>query len=117
MQHGGVAYYVRDTIPTKPWPELDKENTQEVMFLTIRPHRMLRDTTHITLGVVYHPPGANDKAMTSYLSRCIDRILQHHPHIAVVLCGDFSKLKDSNLKTAHDLKQLVKQPTRDRAIL
>ena len=52
-----------------------------------------------------------------YLSRCIDRILQHHPHSAVVLCGDFNKLKDSNLKSAHNLKQLVKQPTRDRSIL
>ena len=55
--------------------------------------------------------------MTSYLSRCIDRILQHHPHSAVVHCGNFNKLKDSNLKTAHNLKQLVKQPTRDRAVL
>ena len=98
MQHGGVAYYLRDTIRTKRWPELDKDNTLEVMFLTMKPHRVPRDTTHIRLEVVYHPPGANGKAMASYLSRCIDHILQHHPHSAVILCEGFNKLKNSNLK-------------------
>ena len=44
MLHGGVACYVRDTIPTKHSPELDKDNTLEVMFLTMRHHRMPRDT-------------------------------------------------------------------------
>ena len=81
------------------------------------PHRIKRGISNITIGLVYHPPGSKDKPMLDHISACIDRIRQSFPEMAILLCGDFNQLKDARIRNDLQLRQLVKLPTRDKAIL
>ena len=73
--------------------------------------------SHITLGVVYHPPNSNNWKMTQHISKCVDAILQKHPHSGIIITGDFNKFKDNSIKSAYSLKQIVSKPTRGSNIL
>ena len=61
------------------WPKRDNNDHIEVIWVTLRPHRLPRDTTHITIGVEYHNLGAEDHQVTGHLSMCSDHILKQHP--------------------------------------
>ena len=115
--HGGVCCYVKENLPvTKVWEELDKQDL-EILWITIRPHHLPRDFTHITIGVVYHPPGSDDRTMSEHIIHCVDYILQQYPNSDIIICGDFNRMKDTYLKSACQLRQIVKRPTRKKAIL
>ena len=60
---GGVAVYVQETIPHCTWSELIDDGL-ETLWKTIRPMKMPRAFSHITLGIFYHPPNA----MTQHVS-------------------------------------------------
>ena len=65
-QHGGIACYVRNTIPTKHWTEVNQPNL-ETLWLTIRPPKMPRHHPQITICTVYHPPGSDDWTMLNHI--------------------------------------------------
>ena len=113
---GGVAFFIRDTIPVKVWTELIDPGF-ETLWITLRPPKMPRLFSHITIGVMYHPPNANNWAMTKHLTECIDTILQTHPHTGIFLTGDMNSFKDSSIKSSYSLKQIVNSPTRGDRIL
>ena len=52
----GVCVYVCNTIRYKLWTEL-RDDDVESLWITIRPKRLPRDVSMITLGVIYMPPG------------------------------------------------------------
>ena len=52
---GGVCVYIRNTIRYKLWTELLDDDV-ESLWITIRPKRLPRDVSMITLGVIYMPP-------------------------------------------------------------
>ena len=115
-QGGGVVCYVRSSIPTKHWSNLDSQKL-ETIWLTLRPTRMPRTYSHLIVGVLYHPPNDDDKGMLNQIEKSLDWILRHHPHSAIILLGDFNKLKDNRIRSNYQLRQIVKSPTRGRAIL
>ena len=109
--HGGIACYIKENLPViKEWHELNKQDL-ETLWITIRPVRMPREFTHITVGVVYHPPKSNDWDMSQHLTDCVDRILQKYPRSGILICGDFNHMKDSYLKWSCNLKQIVSKAT------
>ncbi len=54
-----------------------------------------REFTHITIGVVYHPPKSDDWAMSRHITDCVDKIILKFPHTGIFICGDFNHMKDS----------------------
>ena len=115
-QHRGVVCYVRDTIPTKQWTELNQPEL-ETMWMTIRPPKMPRNHPQITICTVYHPPGADDWTLLNHNDQSVDYVRRHHPYTGVITMGDLNKLRDSHLKRNHNLKQIVDIPTRGTATL
>jgi hypothetical protein len=78
---------------------------------------MPRAFSHITVGVMYHPPNANNKKMADHLITSMDTIIQAHPSSGIFLVGDMNSFRDSAVKSAFSLKQIVKQATRGNRIL
>jgi len=77
---------------------------------------MPRGVTHLLLGVVYHPPAANNFAMNEYLVSSIDEFTRRHPACGVLILGDFNRLPEGSLR-AYPLRQVVSKPRRKHAIL
>ena len=48
---------------------------------------MPRAVSHVVVGAVYHPPSADDRAMTSHILDCLDTVARDHPHAG---CGKLS---------------------------
>ena len=78
---------------------------------------MPRDHPQVTIGTIYHPPGSDDWAMLNHIDQSLDYIRRQHPYTGIVIMGDFNKMKGSQLKRHHNLKQIVDLPTRGNAIL
>ena len=112
---GGVVFLVKNSIPcTEHVDMLDPQ--LEVLWLSCRWSTMPRDVTHILFGGLYHPPDANDFEMLNYLISCMDCFSRKHPAVGIILCGDFNRMCDSQLRN-YPLKQLVLSPTRAQATL
>jgi hypothetical protein len=47
----------------------------------------------------------------------MDNVLRKYPECAIILTGDFNRFRDGFFQTHYSLRQLVKQPTRNDAIL
>jgi len=112
---GGIIVFINHSTPCVPVPWLHNPSF-EVMWFSFRACRMPRTLTHLLLGVVYHPPAANNLSMNDYLTSCIDQFTRHHPGCGVLILGDFNRLPESSLR-AYPLKQVVSSPTRADAIL
>ena len=115
-QGGGVAALIRDTIPHFTWPQLI-DPCFESLWITMRPNKMPRIFSHVTVGVIYHPPRANNWEMTQHICKCVDSILQKHPSTGLIITGDMNQLKDQHIKSSYSLKQTVTKPTRGNNIL
>lgn len=115
-QCGGIMMYIRDAIPFHHWSELDQQNL-ESLWVTLRPKRLPRDFSNISIGLIYHPPGAKDTPMLDHIATSIDHIRTRHPDSGIIVCGDTNKLKDQRLKGGYQLKQIVRVPTRGTATL
>ena len=112
----GIVCYVRDTIPTKQWTELNQPELEN-MWMTIRPPKMPRNHPQITICTVYQPPGADDWTLLNHIDQSVDYVRRHHPYTGVIIMGDHNKLRYSHLKKNHNLKQIVDIPTRGTATL
>ena len=55
--------------------------------------------------------------MIDHIFTSLDYIRRHRPESTILLCVDFNQLKDQALKNQLQLRQLVKKPTRNEAIL
>ena len=91
--------------------------TQFQLWITICPPKMARDHPQVTIGTIYHPPGSDDWAMLNHIDQSLDYIRRQHPYTGIIIMGDFNKMKGSQLKRNHNLKQSVDLPTRGNAIL
>ena len=112
---GGVAAIVRCGAPCQRMTELESPNVESVWLLYRRP-RMPRALSHVVVGIIYHPPSADDRVMIAHILDCLDKITRQHPQSGVILTGDFNKLRDAAI-LAYPLKQIVRSPTRGSAIL
>ena len=112
---GGVVCYVSSTWPCVRLEEFDNPDL-ETLWLLIRRPTMPRCVSHIVMCVVYHPPAANSRQLTSHIIKCLDSITQQHPYAGIILLGDVNQLNDSPLRS-YPLRQLVNRPTRNEATL
>ena len=116
-QGGGVAVWVHNDFNFKVWHELKTE--VESLWLTIWSNRMPRTFSHIAIGVIYHPDqhAASHTQTMDHIYQSVEYIRGKHPHVGLLITGDFNQLPDYRLKSHLQMKQLVKQPTRGNAIL
>ena len=77
---------------------------------------MPRYVCHIALGIIYHPPNADNATTLAHILQCLDTISQDHPYCGIMLTGDFNCMKDHSI-LSYPLKQVVKLPTRKNNIL
>ncbi len=114
---GGVACYVRSDVAYQRLTELENGN-QEVLWLKLTPKR-LRKYSCILVGVVYHPPGADNCDLREYLITCIDITLRSYPECGALIpvLGDLNQMHDSFLSTHYGYRQVVNKPTQLGAIL
>ena len=105
--------FVRHNLPCVRLAALESAN-YETVWLLYRQSRMPRAVSHVV--VVYHPPSADDRAMTSHILDCLDTVARDHPHAGVILLGDFNQLHDVAL-LSYPLRQVVKSATRGSAVL
>jgi hypothetical protein len=89
----------------------------ESLWLLLKPHRLPRGLNPIVLGIVYLPPGSDDKALLAHLTESIDSFLSTNPGAGIILAGDFNQFKHLQLCSSLNLKQLVKDATRGKNIL
>ena len=94
-----------------------KEEQFETIWITIRPHRMPRDISNITVIALYHPPQANHRDLKMHLCSGIDHILCKHPSSGLFVIGDFNQFPDGHLTSQYRLKQMVKTGKRGEKIL
>lgn len=112
---GGVACYIRTDLSYTRNKDLEKAEL-ECMWISARPKSLPREISQVLVGVVYHPPGSDDRIMCDHIVNTIDEVSRKHPHTAVVILGDFNRMKDFALKS-FPLKQVVKSGTRADALL
>jgi len=94
--------------------ELESPNVQSV-WLLYRSLGMLPALSHV-VGIIYHPPSADDRVMIAHILDCLDKITSQHPQSGVILTGDFNKIRNAAI-LSYPLKQIVRSPTRGSAIL
>ena len=116
---GGICVYLPQGTYAKRRLDLEHENL-ECLLLWLRPIRLPRPLSGIAVCIVYHPPGLpveNHRQLNEYLVLTIDSLRNQHPNCGLVLLGDFNDFDISNILSSHNLKQVVKVPTRGTAIL
>ena len=113
---GGVAVYIKNSLSYKHWSQLEEED-QETLWITLRPRLMPQTFSCMLVGIIYHPPNANNWKLSNHISNAIDRVLQHHPDAGLLLMGDFNSFKASYITSSYNLKQIVTHPTRKNKIL
>ena len=74
--HGGVCAYIRKTIKFQTLNDLSNEDF-EALWLNLNPSRLPRGISNIILGVVYHPPSADDRLMINYLFESLTCVEAH----------------------------------------
>ena len=113
---GGVCAFVRSNIPFVPLPELCCPD-HEILWVKLRPYRLPREFSCIVVGLVYHPPQADDNELYDHLITSLDTILASHPTAGVIVMGDFNQFDFRRLCRNTSLKQIVKKSTRGNATL
>ena len=109
---GEYAYnYIKDTVPFTVLREYERDTSIEVLWCKLCSRRLPRGFSYIIVGVVYHPPTADDQQMMNYLINTLSEIESSMPNAAIILTGDFNRLNIARLATQFHLKQLVKFPT------
>ena len=72
-KRGGVICMIKNGIPYKRWTNLEEEGF-ECIWITLRPNKF----SHVILGVIYHPPQANNRELSRHITNAVDSLLQRH---------------------------------------
>ena len=116
IMHSGVCMYIKDTVPFSVSEDL-ADDFLEVLWLDLRPSQLPRGVNNIFVGVIYHPPKAQNSEMLAYLIKCLSAIESRYSNCGKTLLGDVNKLDTTRLKSNYNLKQIVHFPTRGRNTL
>ena len=114
---GGIIAYIKNNLNFRELTPPQSTSVIESIWVKISLERLPRNLSPLLLGCFYHPPGNNDQEFLQHLSDSLDSFRLAYPSPAIVLMGDFNRLKDSTLKRDFSLKQIVSQATRGNAIL
>ena len=110
LQHA-VLTHIKNSIISQELIELQSDE-HEVLWLNVRPRRLPRGFSSIIIGVVYHPPGADNESMRDYIRDCLTKIEALHPNCGIIIAGDFNKFDAKNVTRLFHLKHLINFPTR-----
>ena len=81
---GGVALFIKDSIPHSPCTALTPPHPQEYLWLWLPLHSHL-----MFICVLYRSPNSDDSIYTS-LSENMDQLLSSHPNSLFLICGDLN---------------------------
>ena len=109
--HGGVGLYVRNSISFKCLDYL-QHPVLEVLWVRLTPKKLPCGFPCLVIGVIYHPPSADDQEMLIYLLKSLTTIESDYPGCGLMLAGDFNRLKVNRLLNQFQCKQMVNAPTR-----
>ena len=103
------------------WAFVTKVHTASLLiWIDIKPRRLPRNFFNIIVGVVYHPPRANDNTMKEYLLSSLESLESKFPNCAINVGGDFNRTLLSILERAFRsflLNPVITFPTRgDRTL-
>ena len=118
--HGGVCLYIKENgFRFKQLQELSCCDDHEVLWVQLRPNRLPRGFSSLIVAVVYHPHWAEteNSSMREHLFRSLSLPESKFPNCALIVAGNFNRLDIKSLKKHFRLKQIVKRPTREDAIL
>ena len=120
---GGVCIYLRQTLPCTRLFQCEQPDV-ESLWLSLRPHSLLRSISSIILCVVYHSTAngqLENVVLSNHIRLNLDGLLIKQPNALVVIAGDFNptstSLKLKDLTQSNNLKQIVKFNTRDTGTL
>ncbi|KAI8487943.1 hypothetical protein Bbelb_343910 [Branchiostoma belcheri] len=115
---GGVALFVKDSIPAKVVQEIEVPPELECLWISVRPRRLPRGLSELFFCTVYNPPASRHQdALVQHLLTGTDNIRSHHPEAGLVLLGDLNRLNTSDICGGNRLVQVVDTPTRGQSIL
>ncbi|CAH1242791.1 Hypp6972 [Branchiostoma lanceolatum] len=115
---GGVALYVKDSIPAKVVQDTSVPPELECLWISARPRRLPRGLSELIICTVYNPPASpHQDALVEHLLTESDRIRTSHPEAGLILLGDFNRLDTKDICGGNGLTQVVDKPTRGQAIL
>ena len=122
---GGCAIYVRQEISAKTRNDLSDPNF-ECLCLILRPKWLPRGVSRIAVASVYLPPSMDREHLESfheYFYSCYDIISCESPDTGFIVAGDFNPCSNGfhskylSYYCGTDLKQVVKNPTRNLNLL
>ena len=102
---GGVALYVRTSLPSSEWNFSGNDRTYELLWARV---------SNTIVGALYHPPRPlyTTDSLLDYIEACLEELFCEFPSTSVVLAGDFNQLDDNSVVERTGFAQLVQQPTR-----
>lgn len=114
----GVRAFVTTGITCKRRTDLEHP-VFKCIGLWLRPHQLPRPLSGIICGIVYFPEALaqENRDRVSYLIETQDSVRSAHPDCGVIICGDFKTSDFSEVLVHHNLKQIVRDPTRGNSIL
>ena len=118
---GGLSIFVRDYIPATRL-NVDVPSNLEVIYVSIRPKRLPRQVSNIVICGVYYP-GSNSiyappqEDLIMHLTETIQGFYIKYSNPLIMLLGDFNDLNILDICESCSLKQVVKVPTCNNAIL
>jgi hypothetical protein len=114
MRGGGVAVFVKDTIPFKIRHDFTSPD-YECLWIILRPKRLPRSISKIALACVYLPPSLNSGAIEEfydYFCNCYDALTSESPNLSIDVAGDFNSVsngfQEKIITNNCRLKQVVK---------
>ena len=107
---GGVALYVRTSIPSAEWQHPGDDKAFELHWVRVG---------EVFIAAIYHPPKPiyRTEALLDYIETCVDELNRRFPGAAIVIAGDLNQLPDEDLVERTGLTQIVRQPTRGASVL
>ncbi|XP_035677313.1 uncharacterized protein LOC118416330 [Branchiostoma floridae] len=115
---GGVAVYVRNSIPAGLVPDITVPPELECIWVSVRPRRLPRGVSQVVVGAVYNLPSSpHQELLLEHLVSATDDIRTRNPDAGMILLGDFNHLDIGQLCNGNNLSQFVKEPTRGQAML
>ena len=119
---GGVAIYIRETLPFKIRCEFNKSE-YECLWIILRPKWLQRLISKLALACVYLPPSLNTEVVEGFYEyvTAFDTLISESPNASIIASGDFNPtsngFKERVIINHCQLKQVVKKPTKGTAIL
>jgi len=102
---GGVALYVRSSLPLSAWTFSGDDRTFELLWSCINGK---------FIGSLHHPPrpAYTVECILNYIEQYVVELNRDYPSSNIVLAGDFNLLPESAVVERTGFDQLVQQPTR-----